>query len=735
LSDLWEVIVPAPALNLARRFWPNIEQLPSEVQISGIANVITVLYVTPLALVGLVWLVMETRWNVIAENWPFLLLIAVLMYILERLSFFLTIETGSGSYVNSEGSLDTVMMWSAILLFGPSAIWLGLFWLVVYFVELWSSSPATGDRWNSLRNLTMGTAVDTLCVLVSLLVYINLGGQFPIQGLNPVYVFPALVAMLVFFLMTLLMWSGFIIYVLAHRGKLIADSSTRPIIRLILLSLVLPNLANPFAILAAGLYVQNTIYMFFFLVVGLFLVAILARRLSMEAEFNRQRARQLEQLEKLGEDIINSPPDASNIPQILEKNTPSMFPGRLAIWVAGNQILLRSPNEWELDIQPIEQWLANQSEAVALSVKEPLPWDATQPARRPTVICPIYDNQDGRNIGGIYLEMRSIIGSWGGKELRSLFPPLHSLASQISSALHQAERYAETLEYEKINQELALAGRIQASFLPNRMPDLPGWQLAVTMLPARATSGDFFDFIPLSDGRLGLIIADVADKGIGPALYMALSRTLLRTFAHQFEDDPNQVLIQTNRRILSDARANLFVTLFYGILDWRNGILKFCNAGHNPPYLLSGKEGRYLAELDKTGIPIGIDPEAEWESHSAEINPGDVLVMYTDGITEAQDEKGNFFDEDLLIEAAEARLGRPAYEIQTSILESLQTFVGDFPQSDDITLMILARDLASHPDQPQEFTHLNVMRAAELQVDEQDLDPPAQDPLENQDQE
>jgi serine phosphatase RsbU (regulator of sigma subunit) len=194
-----------------------------------------------------------------------------------------------------------------------------------------------------------------------------------------------------------------------------------------------------------------------------------------------------------------------------------------------------------------------------------------------------------------------------------------------------------------MSQELTLAGRIQASFLPNRMPDLPGWQLAVTLLPARTTSGDFFDFIPLNEHKIGIVIADVADKGIGPALYMALSRTLLRTFATQNIDDPHLVLEMTNKRILSDARANLFVTMFYGVLDYHAGILRYCNAGHNPPFLLSASKGRYITELDKTGIPIGIDDSTTWESEQLSISTGDVLILYTDGITEAQNGNGEFF--------------------------------------------------------------------------------------------
>lgn len=685
------------AQRITSKLWPEFAQLPEEIQTSGMANMLAVLYSAPLAVVGLFWLVIRTDLQVFFSDWWFFLLTAVLMFLLDRLSFFVTIDTGNGRFLSSEGSLDSVLLWSAIFLFGPSAIWLVLFFQVWTFVDFWSSARTKSDRWNSLRNLSMSSAVHTIGILLSLQLYESLGGLYPLAGLDPVQIFPAMAALAVFFAVTLLLYSGFLIYILVNRRALVADNSSTPIIRMILLAIALPNLANPVAVLAAGLFVQNTIVMYLFLVIGIFMVAFLARKLSMEAEFSRQRARQLEQLESLGEEIINSPPDASHLPEILEHNVPGMFPGRVLIWVAHEQILLRHPTEWELDLSAVDRWLMSTRSAQAFVRREALPWNDGQLAQRPVVVCPIYDSQAEETIGGIYVETRRSLSPWGRNELTSLFAPLHTLASQITSALHQAERYDQMLDYERISQELTLAGRIQASFLPNRIPDLPGWQLAVTLLPARATSGDFFDFIQLSENKLAIVIADVADKGIGPALYMALSRTLIRTFAPQYEDQPATVLSLTNQRILSDARAHLFVTMFYGVLDWETGTLSYCNAGHNPPMLMSGSDGAGTRTLSKTGIPIGIDADETWEFEQLQIKPGDVLVLYTDGVTEAQNVHGNFFDEDLLLEAAEEKFGGAAYEIQSAILEHLQNFVGNYPQSDDITLMILARDRQSPP--------------------------------------
>jgi serine phosphatase RsbU (regulator of sigma subunit) len=685
------------ALKLSRKLWPEIDHLPTEVRTSGMANIISVLYSAPLFLVGLVWLALETSPEVLQDQFAFLVLTGIFMYALEKLSFFLTIETGNGRYISTEGGLDIVLLWAAIFLVGPSAIWLGVFFVLLVFFRLWHSYTTTGERWNSLRNLTMGGAGNTLAVLVTLEFYERIGGEIPLPGLNPNVVLPALAALGFYFLLTFLLWSGFVLFVLIHRGSLFASNSSAWIIRVVLMALALPNLATPVGVLAAGLYAQNTIFMYLFYVTGIFLIAILARKLSMEAEFNRQRARQLEKLELLGEAIINSPPDASYLPQLLEANVPDMFAGRVIIWINDNQVLLRHPADWDLDPQPVAAWLRNQESASAFVINDPLPWMENSVARRPSVVCPIHDNEAGENIGGIYLEGRRVLPPWGKKELHSLFPPLYSLASQITSALHQAERYAQLLDYQRLSQELSLAGRIQASFLPNRMPDLPGWQLAVTLQPARATSGDFFDFIPLTENKLGIVIADVVDKGIGPALYMALSRTLLRTFATQYTDLPDRVLSLTNQRILSDARAHLFVTLFYGILDWETGEIKYCNAGHNPPILLRHNSPLTNTSLVKTGIPIGIDEDAFWEVETLSIQPGDQLILYTDGVVEAQNQEGMYFDEELLLEAVQARQGNSAHEIQSAILDALYRFIGDYPQMDDITLMVLARDPHSTP--------------------------------------
>jgi len=221
---------------------------------------------------------------------------------------------------------------------------------------------------------------------------------------------------------------------------------------------------------------------------------------------------------------------------------------------------------------------------------------------------------------------------------------------------------------------------------------MSGWQLAVTLAPAGETSGDFFDVIPLEDGKVGIVLADVLDKGIGPALYMALSRTLIRTYAIEFELQPDIVLYATNERILKDTRANLFVTTFYGILDPEAGTLTYANAGHNPPILVRADNAPEIHLLTRTGSPIGIQEEAAWERTTVDIYPGDGLILYTDGIPEAQNADEEFFRMENLELVIKENLGQSAEGLQRSILDAVYQFLGETPPQDDITLMVLKRD-------------------------------------------
>jgi sigma-B regulation protein RsbU (phosphoserine phosphatase) len=248
----------------------------------------------------------------------------------------------------------------------------------------------------------------------------------------------------------------------------------------------------------------------------------------------------------------------------------------------------------------------------------------------------------------------------------------------------------------RFEQELALAGEVQASFLPKRIPDVPGWQLAVTLKPARETSGDFYDINLLPNGELGILVADVVGKGVGAALYMALSWTLIRTYAAEYPTQPELVCETVNRRILGDTQADMFVTAFYGVLNPATGTLIYCNAGQNPPHLFDAQKGGGPQKLSATGKPLGMFEDETWEKSVILLAREDVLVLYTDGVVEAQDVGDSTFGEDRLLRCVQSNLGHPAQVIRDAIIADVYEFTGDARQYDDITLLVLAREYSDN---------------------------------------
>jgi len=244
----------------------------------------------------------------------------------------------------------------------------------------------------------------------------------------------------------------------------------------------------------------------------------------------------------------------------------------------------------------------------------------------------------------------------------------------------------------RFEQELALAGEIQASFLPKEIPAMPGWQLAVTLNPARETSGDFYDINPLPNGELGILVADVVGKGVGAALYMALSWAFIRTYAAQHPTQPELVCEAVNRRILEDTQADMFVTAFYGVLNPVTGTLIYCNAGQNPPFLVGAQKSEEAQTLSATGKPLGMFEDETWEKGVTLLAPGDVLVVYTDGIIEAQNHRDELFGNDRLLRCVRSNLGRPAQDIRDGIIRDVHDFTDGAPQYDDITLIVLTRE-------------------------------------------
>jgi len=263
------------------------------------------------------------------------------------------------------------------------------------------------------------------------------------------------------------------------------------------------------------------------------------------------------------------------------------------------------------------------------------------------------------------------------------------VARQAALAVQNDRFQRERAEHERLERELQLAHEIQQTFMPDRWPDLSGWELAFTWRAARQVAGDFYDFFELPGGRLGLVIADVADKGMPAALFMALTRTLIRAAALE-ETSPAVTLAHVNDLLVPDARQGMFVTAVYAILSLRTEELIYANAGHNLPLLLRSRS-QELERLPKGGMALGVLAGVDFEEHTVHLGLGDCVIFYTDGITEAFSPRDEMYGEKRLWLTIQEADETSAQMLLDAIDEAVTAFVGDGVLSDDRTLMVLRR--------------------------------------------
>ena len=273
---------------------------------------------------------------------------------------------------------------------------------------------------------------------------------------------------------------------------------------------------------------------------------------------------------------------------------------------------------------------------------------------------------------------------------------LDKLAAQAAPALRVAqlvrEQEAEAVTRQRFEQELEVARLIQQNFLPKELPDLPGWQIAAYYRPAREVGGDFYDVIPLPDGRLGFVVGDVTDKGVPAALVMSATRSLIRASAQRLIE-PGEVLERVNEQLCPDMPEKMFVTCLYGVLDPGSGHLRFANAGHDLPYV---KTAQGVVELRARGMPLGLMPGMSYEEKETTLEPGDSVLLHSDGIVEAHDPQRDMFGFPRLKETV---AGAPSgQQLIDRILMDLEDFTGpDAEQEDDITMVTLEHSAgASH---------------------------------------
>jgi serine phosphatase RsbU (regulator of sigma subunit)/anti-sigma regulatory factor (Ser/Thr protein kinase) len=292
----------------------------------------------------------------------------------------------------------------------------------------------------------------------------------------------------------------------------------------------------------------------------------------------------------------------------------------------------------------------------------------------------------GELLGALYLGQRLSDQPYSTDDRRLL----GNLASQVAPAMKVAqlvrEQQAEAKERERIQQELEVAALIQQTLLPKELPAINGWNVDAFYRPARAVGGDFYDFIELGEHRLGVVIGDVTDKGVPAALVMATSRSMLRAAALR-NDSPAAVLAEVNENLVPEIPPAMFVTCLYAIIDTNEGEVLFANAGHNLPYVRT-EQG--VLELRATGMPLGLMPGMTYDEQTHRLLDGDVMVLTSDGITEAHSPEGEMYGFSRLM----GRVAKKSKndDMVNALVADLEKWTGPgSEQEDDITLVVVRR--------------------------------------------
>ena len=239
----------------------------------------------------------------------------------------------------------------------------------------------------------------------------------------------------------------------------------------------------------------------------------------------------------------------------------------------------------------------------------------------------------------------------------------------------------------RLEADLELARLLQSTILPQRFPADRGWSGTARMVPALQMAGDFYDYFPIDAHRLGLVIADVSGKGVAPAFFMAVSRSALQEAARHHQD-PGECLTAANDRLCEQNPLDMFVTVFYAVIDARSGAVSYANGGHNRPYVVA-QDGALTAIPLTGGTMLGVMPGLPYDSATLLLQPGDTLFLYTDGVTEAMNQAGELFGEPRLEAALQDSAQHPVDEVLGHVNDAVRGFAGDAPQSDDITCLVV----------------------------------------------
>lgn len=288
-------------------------------------------------------------------------------------------------------------------------------------------------------------------------------------------------------------------------------------------------------------------------------------------------------------------------------------------------------------------------------------------------------------ISGTSIDILDIIST-----MWTLMVPLYVIGIAAFSIIY-AQYGTEIKEHEELQRqqiELSSANEIQMGFLPKEVPKILGYEFYASSIPAKEVGGDFFDFLSYDDGRVGIVIADVSGKSIPAALFMALSCTTVRVCS-RWLNQPSNLVSQVNSHIVRYAESGMFFSLFFGMLEPCTGTVTYVNAGHPSPLII--KKNGEVQELSRTGPIIGFMDGEDFSEKHITLFEDDLLICFTDGVTEAKRSNGEMFGKKRLIQIILSHRDKPTKEINDIILSGLSQFAGDTPQFDDISLLIVKK--------------------------------------------
>jgi sigma-B regulation protein RsbU (phosphoserine phosphatase) len=297
---------------------------------------------------------------------------------------------------------------------------------------------------------------------------------------------------------------------------------------------------------------------------------------------------------------------------------------------------------------------------------------------RSEMVAPIISNDE---VIGVFDLESDDLNAYSNDDLEVLM----LLASQVAIIIEKVMLHEQLIEKQRLESQLEVARQVQLELLPATDPELPGYDISAYNFPTEEVSGDYYDWVKIYDDEIGFVIADVSGKGVPAAILMSFLRASLRAATH-IGYAPNISMAKVNYLLWESIERNQFVTAFYGILDASNGLLAYSNAGHNPPLLLNASEARFIEYGEQ---PLGMFPETRYHQHHLRLRAGDVLVLYTDGVTEASNPEGVEFGRERLAEAVKQNYERPARELIASLEMAVLEWTANAGANDDVTFFVI----------------------------------------------